>query len=41
MDAHVSAEILALEDALQADAWARGYATKLIEVLSSPSAVVH
>jgi 1-deoxy-D-xylulose 5-phosphate reductoisomerase len=41
MDAHGSAEILTLEDALQADTWARGYATKIIEVLSAPSVVVH
>jgi 1-deoxy-D-xylulose-5-phosphate reductoisomerase len=41
MDAHVPREILTLEDALQADVWARGHASGIIEVLSPPSAVVH
>jgi len=41
MDAHVSREILTLEDALQADVWARGHASGIVEVLSPPSAVVH
>jgi len=41
MDAHIPREILTLEDALQADVWARGYASGIVEVLSPPSAVVH
>ena len=41
MDAHVPREILTLEDALQADVWARGHASGIVEVLSPPSAVVH
>ena len=41
MDAHIPREILTLEDALQADLWARGYASGIVEVLSPPSAVVH
>jgi hypothetical protein len=41
MDAHAPREILTLEDALQADVWARGHASGIIEVLSPPSAVVH
>jgi 1-deoxy-D-xylulose-5-phosphate reductoisomerase len=41
MDAHVPQEILTLEDALQADVWARGHASGIVEVLSPPSAVVH
>ena len=41
MDAHVPREILTLEDALQADVWARGHAGGIVEVLSPPSAVVH
>jgi 1-deoxy-D-xylulose-5-phosphate reductoisomerase len=41
MDAHVPREILTLEDALQADVWARGHAGGTVEVLSPPSAVVH
>ena len=41
MDAHVPSEILTLEDALQADVWARGHAGGIVEVLSPPSAVVH
>jgi 1-deoxy-D-xylulose-5-phosphate reductoisomerase len=41
MDAHVPREILTLEDALQADVWARGHANGIVEVLSAPSAVVH
>jgi 1-deoxy-D-xylulose-5-phosphate reductoisomerase len=41
MDAHVPGEILTLEDALQADVWARGHASGIVEVLSPPSAVVH
>ncbi len=41
MDAHIPREILTLEDALQADVWARGHANGIVEVLSPPSAVVH
>ena len=41
MDAHIPREILTLEDALQADVWARGHASGIVEVLSPPSAVVH
>jgi hypothetical protein len=41
MDAHVSAEILTIEDALQADAWARDHAAGIIGILSPPPAVVH
>jgi len=41
MDAHVSSEILTIEDALQADAWARSHASRIIEVLSPPPTVVH
>ncbi len=41
IDAHVPADVLTLEDALQADTWARGHAAGLINVLSAPSAVVH
>ena len=41
MDAHIPREILTLEDSLQADVWARGHASGIVEVLSPPSAVVH
>jgi 1-deoxy-D-xylulose-5-phosphate reductoisomerase len=41
MDAHSPTEIVTLEDALQADAWARGQATRMIELRSTPFAVVH
>jgi len=41
MDFHVPREILTLDDALQADVWARGHASGIVEVLSPPSAVVH
>ena len=41
MNAHIPREILTLEDALQADVWARGHASGIVEVLSPPSAVVH
>ena len=41
MDAHIPREILTLEDALDADVWARGHASGIVEVLSPPSAVVH
>jgi 1-deoxy-D-xylulose-5-phosphate reductoisomerase len=41
MDAHTPTEIVTLEDALQADAWARKQATRVIEVHPTPSSVVH
>jgi 1-deoxy-D-xylulose-5-phosphate reductoisomerase len=41
MDAHKPLELVRLEDALQADAWARNYATHMVDVLAAQSAVVH
>src|SRR5947208_5609983 len=40
MDAHIPREILTLEDALQADVWARGQASGTVEVRLPPSAVL-
>ena len=41
MDAHAATDILGIDDALQADAWARRHAAQTVDVLTAASSVVH
>jgi 1-deoxy-D-xylulose-5-phosphate reductoisomerase len=41
MAAHDPTDILSVEDALQADAWARKQAAQMVDVLASASSMVH